>query len=160
MGGVILGSPCKTASLQHKWGSHGPERLGGFPRATQPLEVAELVLTRVLNQLYHNLPPANTGPWASKFPKSKMTVLSHCYLSQGVVLIPEKQTSTKADVWDVHSPLTSSPHRFPDLGKNKPLSTNFIFQKNWMGVPITTIHPCFDLLHSVPSIQIWLRTSN
>lgn len=41
---VILGSPCKPASLQHKWGSHGPERLGGFSMVTQPLKVAELVL--------------------------------------------------------------------------------------------------------------------
>lgn len=54
---VILGSPCK-----HKQESHGPEMLGGFPKATQPLEVAELVLTTMLTQLYHHLPPPNTSP--------------------------------------------------------------------------------------------------
>lgn len=160
---VILVSPCKPVFLQHKWGSHGLERLGGFPMVTQLPKAAgqnPAVLTTVLNQIYHSLPPPDAGPWPPSSLRTKWRFIS--YLSQGVVLIPRingPQLITKPDAWDARA-LSYSPHRFPNLGKNKPLSTNFIFQKNWMGVSITTIHPCFDQLLSVPSIQIWLRTSN
>lgn len=131
---VILGSPCKPASLQHKWGSHRPERLGGFSEVTQPLKVAELV-----RESYHSdhrvksiqfSTASQHSSQVSKFPTNKVTMLSQSYLSQVVELksqINGPQLTTKAGVCDAQSSLSSSSHRFPALGKSKPLSTNVIF---------------------------------
>lgn len=156
MGWVILGSP---------WRSHGQERFGGSPMVTQLPKAPGLMLEPSCSDcgVQSNIPffPASKC-WL--WPPSSLQTRWWCfpYLHQGVVLIPRingPQLMPKAVAWEVHA-LSSSPRRFPDLGKNKPLNTNLIFQKNWMGISITTVHPCFDRLRAVPSIQISIKLKN